>query len=135
MSDIIEYPKIKKKKSGKSRHGCNLTSEFITGLWKNPETRKKYIKACSKPKNFSPEELTKRSDRMRENRIRGIELGLIKPFSKEQMEKLWKASMRARLHSCPFTMVDGVNVDVVHKDRYNTHSGVITESEAREIRG
>lgn len=43
-----------------------------------------------------------------------------------------QSAAKKRMHrqNCPFTMVDGVKLEMENMDRYNTHSGVITEDEA-----
>lgn len=55
--------------------------------------------------------------------------------SPEASKRHKAAGRRLFTNRCPFTMVDGIRTEMQKMNRYNTHSGVLTESEAGVICG
>jgi hypothetical protein len=98
----------------------------------------------------SKEYREEKSRLMKETRRKMIESGLVAKMKAEgalkfeskdperakELRKLRSIHFKLNHHQrCPFTMVDGIRREIQNMERYNTHSGVITEEEMRQISG
>jgi hypothetical protein len=140
MQLISNCPKIKKKKSGKKKHPGLLSTDRLKEFWDDPVIRKKMLKYRSTKNGISPEGRKAHSESIKKVNQRLKESGhyerlKLRKIPQEEIDRKKYERNRTRTHRCPFVLVDGVIVDVVKKERYNTHSGVITERQLEEING
>lgn len=119
-------------------------------VWRNPEKRAEFLKRHAEgakkragrklgKSKRTPEEFRKSLDKWLETKGRRYyesakKIGLMNK-SPEVRQKLSESAKRYHQSRCPFAMVSG-EVEVVEiREQYNTHSGVVLESDLGAING
>ena len=118
-----------------------LTSEKVKAMWQDPRIREIYLETVRKPKKVS----SKRKRQLQLQQVKMYKASIPantgrkrSPESIEKQKITCNLKYKKKVVRCipirsPFDMVDGIKKEVKQMNRYNTHSGVVTDSEIGTI--